>query len=186
MNIGKAIVKDSDDIAQAGTAEGRDDPYHPWQERDLTFALLVEQAFGGKPLLELFEGDLQRSDTARFDLVGDYLESAARFENVGAPMNHQRHPVAHLEAQPLMVAAEHHDIDRAAIVLESEIEMAGGGNARVGNLAHDPQPVEICLQRIADHADKLRHAERLRSPCSEAPLKLLVHDHATYHKSLDG
>ncbi len=160
MQIRIAVEQDAQQIAQRRTAQRRDDAERARQARERTFAGRVEQPLATEPLLELLEGHLQGAEATRLDLLGVKLQRAADLIDIHPPAHNDLHPVDHAKAQPPGGRTEHHGVDRAAGVLEREIEMVGGGHAGVRNLARHPVLGELHLERLAHDPQELRDGER--------------------------
>ena len=80
-----------------GTGHECDPPREP---RQGPLAARIEQAFGGQPLVQLAERQLQRADAQRLDLADDQLVHAARRINVDVPAADNLLAVLQIETQP--------------------------------------------------------------------------------------
>ena len=126
----------------------------------------VEEAFGLEPLLELFEGQLQRAGADRLHGFGHQLHLAALLVDADPAAHQHVQAVLGAKAQQHGLAAEEHDGQLRVGVFEREVDVAGGRGAVVGDLALDPDVAVLLLDQLANLADQLAHrpdaARRLR------------------------
>ncbi len=71
----------------------------------------VEQPLGREPLLELIEGELQRAEPFRLQVLADDLVLALRVVDADAAARDDAQAVLRLEAQVAQRRAEHHALD---------------------------------------------------------------------------
>ena len=102
-----------------------------------------EQAFGGQLLLELLEGQLQRAQSLRFQHLHLQLVFAARLVDIDAAARQHRQAVLRLELPVAVRGAERHALHLRVALLEGEVVMAAGGQLEPGDLARNPDIVEL-------------------------------------------
>ena len=88
-----------DDVADRGAVERRDDADLARQRRQRPLARLVEQPFGLQPLLQLLEGELQRAEPLRLEVLADDLVLALRLVDRHAAARDDAQAVRRLELQ---------------------------------------------------------------------------------------
>jgi hypothetical protein len=147
----KAVGQPMQDVADDRAGGRGDDADHPRQERQKLLARLVEQAFGGELLLALFQELHQRADAGRLQRVDDDLvfrRTRISGELAGGDDVEpflQLHPHAAIDALP------DHRFQDGALVLEAEIDVAGGrGALEAGNLAAHPHITVGVLHRALE------------------------------------
>jgi hypothetical protein len=112
---------------------------HARQERQELLSCLVEQSLGGKLALALFEQRHQRAKAGGLQRLDNDL--VARAVGVGGepPGNDHLHAFLGLHPYPGEGQLPDHAVDLGALVLEREIDVAGGVRALVaGDLAAHP------------------------------------------------
>ena len=85
-----------DDVADRGAVERGDDADLARQRRQRPLARGVEQPFGLQPLLQLIEGELQRAEALRLQVLADELIFAFRLVDGDRPRATTRRPSAGL------------------------------------------------------------------------------------------
>ncbi len=111
VRVGVAAAQHLDDVAHGGAVERGDDADLAGQGRQRTLARLVEEAFGREPLLQLVEGELQRAEAFRLEVLADDLILALRVVDADAPARDDAQAVLRLEAKQPQRRAEHHALD---------------------------------------------------------------------------
>ena len=115
----------------------------------------VEQPFGLQPLLQLLEGELQRAEPVRLEVLADELILALRLVDAEPAARDDVQAVLRLELQVADRRAEHHRLDLRAAVLEREVHVPGVPDAAVRDLALDPDVAEAGLEQVADRGGQL-------------------------------
>ena len=186
MHAREAVEQNAQHVAQSRAAKRRYDSDAAREKRHRAFACAVEQAFGFEPALQLIERDLQRADAARLHFFGVKLQAAALLVNLHAAANDHFHAVDDFEAQPVERRLEHHGVDGAAGILEGEIEMIRGREARVRDLADDPALAESGVERVADPAHEVRNGNQARAMAAERKIELASHGRPTLSEQVAG
>ena len=154
VEAGVAATGYGDDVAD-NRAGGRGDDADALREGwEWALAVGVEEAFGEEAGLELLEGELERSGAAGLQRFGDELELAAALVDGDAAADEDGEAVGGAEAEELRLAAEEDDGELSFAVLESEVDVAGGSGAAVGDLAFDPEVGVGGLDLLADAGDE--------------------------------
>ena len=99
VRVRVAAAQDVDDVADRGAVERGDDADLAGKRRQRTLARLVEQSFGGQPLLQLIEGELQRAEAFRLEVLADDLVLALRVVDADAAARDDAQSVLRLETQ---------------------------------------------------------------------------------------
>ena len=99
--------------------------------------------------LQLIEGELQRAEAFRLEVLADDLIFALRVVDADAPARHDPQSVLWLEAQEAQRRTKHHALDLCRRVLEREVEVAGVPHATVRQLAFDPDLEKALLEQCA-------------------------------------
>jgi hypothetical protein len=149
-----AATNHGDDVADDGSggrSNDADGAREGWQE---AFACGIEEAFGEEACLELFEGQLDPSRSARLHGVSDELELAARFVDRYAAPDKDCEAVVGAKPKKLGLATEEDDGELGVGILEGEVDVAGRGRAAVGDLAFNPQVGVSGLDLAADAGDE--------------------------------
>src|SRR5689334_14941612 len=149
-----AAMQDVQQVAQGRGLRRGDDGDTAGKRRDRLFTGGIEQAFGLKPRLQLFEGDLQRAGAFGFQVLGGDLQFAAAFIDGDAAADDDLHSVVGAEAQQPGLGAEHHDTHLRGVVFQGEVEVAGLGGAEVRNLAFHPGIAKLAFQAGANVGDQ--------------------------------
>ena len=152
---GVAVGDDAHDVAHRRALERGHDADGPRQQRQRTLARRGEQAFGLEPALQLLEGELERAEPARLEVLTDDLHLAARLVDLELAARDDVLAVGGLEAEQPQVAAEHHRLDLRGVVLEREVEMTRGGRPGVRDLALEPDLEELLLEAARDGGGQL-------------------------------
>ena len=85
VSVGIPAAQDVDDVADRGAVERGDDADLAGKGRQRTLAGLVEKTFGGQSLLQLIEGELQRAEAFRLEVLADDLILALRVVHADSP-----------------------------------------------------------------------------------------------------
>ena len=156
------LVTTRHDVADRRALERGHDADGARQQRQRTLARRGEQPFGLEPALQLLEGELERAEPARLEVLTDDLHLAARLVDLELAAGDDVLAVGGLEAEQPQVAAEHHRLDLRGVVLEREVEMPRGGRPGVRDLALEPDLEELLLQAARDGRGQL--ADRVDGP----------------------
>ena len=154
VEAGVAAADDGDDVADDGPGGGGDDADAVRERREGAFAVGVEEAFICKAALELLEGKLQGTRSARLQGFSDELELASTFVDGDAAADEDGEAVHRFEAEELGLAAEEDDGKLGFAVLEGEVDVAGGGGAAVGDLTFYPDIRVRGFGPVADVGDE--------------------------------
>jgi hypothetical protein len=145
-----AATDDGDDVADDGSSGRGDDADGAGKGWEQAFTGGVEETFAEKAGFELFEGELECSGTERVEGFGDELELAARLVDGDASFDEDGQAVSWAETEEGGLAAEKNDGELGVAVFEGEVEVAGGSEATVGNLAFDEKAGVGGLDLVAD------------------------------------
>ena len=86
------------------------------------------------------------------------MELPARFVDGDSAANQDGKAILGTEAKELGLAAEEYDGKLRFLVLQGEVNVAGGGWAAVGNLALDPDVLVLLFDLLADAGDEVADA----------------------------
>jgi hypothetical protein len=86
------------------------------------------------------------------------LELSARFVDGDSAANKDCEAILWPEAEELGLAAEEYDGKLRFLVLQGEVNMAGGGWATVGYLALDPDVLVLLFNLLTDAGDEVADA----------------------------
>ena len=100
---------------------------------------------------------LERAPTSRLHALDVELKRAARGVEAHARADDHLHAVAGAEDQHLRGAPEHDHRDLALVVLQREVEVAGGCARQVRDFATHPGERKTPLQRVAHASQQFRH-----------------------------
>src|SRR2546425_533394 len=151
-----AAAKDLDDVADRRAVERCDDADFPGEHRQRTLPARIEQAIFLEPLLQLIEGQLERAETLRLEMLADELVLALRFVHRDAPARHDVQAIGRLELQVAQCGPENHAANLRRRILQREIQMPGVPEPAVGELALDPHLEELRFEQIANTHGELR------------------------------
>ena len=132
----------------AGSGRGRDDTHPLRQRRDLAFALLVEQALAGQPMLERVEGPTQCASASFLQVLDDELELPTLWVQSNSNLRQHLCTVIQVEVEMPIVHAKHRAANLAMLVLEREVEVTGPGSCQVGQLPLHPDRWEGRFERL--------------------------------------
>ncbi len=158
---GEAALRDIEDVPDDGARRRGDHAYARGQPGDGLLVDGIEEPLGLKPGFQLLEGDLQGAHTPGLGVVQDQLVLAAGPVDVHPCPADDVHAVLEVEFERPGDGTEKHRPDLAVLVFESEVEMARGGPAKIGDLALDPELIEGGLQDILDLPCELRDGQNL-------------------------
>ena len=159
MRVGVAPPEHLQNVPERRAFERRHDADLARQRWQRPLACTIEQAFGVELLLQLIEGELQRAQPLRLEVLADDLVFALGIVNAQPAAGDDVQPVFGLEAQIPDRRPEHDALDLRPAVLQREIHVAGVPHAAVRDLAFDPDVAEAALDRVADFRGQLRHGE---------------------------
>ena len=131
------------------TAAPRGEVIRPTRSRQHGKRLLargIEQALGFQALLQLLEGELQRAETDRLDVLDVNLVLAARFVDADGAAHGDVQAVLGAKLQAHELIAEADAANLRAGVLEREVEMAGLRGVGVGDFALDGNVGELAAR----------------------------------------
>src|SRR5207249_2198239 len=159
VRVGVAPPEHLQNVPERRAFERRHDADLARQRWQRPLACTIEQAFGVELLLQLIEGELQRAQPLRLEVLADDLVFALGIVNAQPAAGDDVQPVFGLEAQIPDRRPEHDALDLRPAVLQREIHVAGVPHAAVRDLAFDPDVAEAALDRVADFRGQLRHGE---------------------------
>ncbi len=155
---GKSVFEAVENVADHRAGRRGDDADDFRQERQQLLARLVEQAFGGELLLALLEQLHQRADAGRLETVDHDLvfgragkgRQLAGYDDVEAFLGPDAHPPER--------ALPDHRLQHSLVVLEAEIDMAGGRRSFESRhlAAHADIAIGV-LDRAPERRGQLRH-----------------------------
>ena len=111
MRAGVAPAEHLQDVADRGAVERGDDADPARQGGKRTFAAGIEQPLVLQPGLQLFEGELQRAESLRLEMLADQLIFALRLVDRDAPAGDDLQSVGRLELQIAQRRAEDDALD---------------------------------------------------------------------------
>ncbi len=162
-------------IVNGGPGSRSDHADAAGKRRQRTFALRVEEPFGGKTRLALFEGHLQTAHPSRLQRLDNKLDFATLRIYRQAPPGNNLHAVLRTEAEQPVLHPEHHPPQLRPGILQTEIPVAGGGGGKIRNLPFDQNLKEIVLDDLLQQSDEPRDAENLRRAHRQEPYLVLLH-----------
>jgi hypothetical protein len=130
---------------------------HGWTGGQGLLALSLEQALGPQLRLQPFELGEQGADARRLHGLDNHLVGGAC--GIGGDLAGDDHlqPGLRLALQAADAALPHHPVDGGAVVLQRQIDVAGGMAGDLGDLAaHPHEPVGV-LDSPLQGEGQLRH-----------------------------
>ena len=124
MHIGKSAAQDAHDIAHGGAARRGDQADAVGEHGQRLFALGSKESFGFEAFLQLLEGELQRAEAYRLDILDVDLVFAACFIDADRAANGDVQAVLGAELDAALLLFEENAADLGAVVLEREVDMA--------------------------------------------------------------
>ena len=156
MRVRIAAAEHLDDVANRRAVERCDDADLAGQRRQRPLARGVEQPFCLQPLLQLIEGELQRAEPVRLQVLADELILALRLVHRDASARHDAQAVGRLELQIAQRGPENDAANLRAGVLQGEVQMPGVPDPAVGELAFDPDFEELGFEQVANRRPSAR------------------------------
>ena len=149
-----------------GGAAGRSDQRNSGREGGQRFLpCRVEQAFPLQFLLQCLELALQQALAGFLHPIDDELVLAAGFVQADAPASRDLHAVLGVDAHAGGGGTEHRAAQLGAVVLQREVQVAGGGPGEVGDLAFHDDSGKSRFQVQLDLAVQLaRRVDVIRGP----------------------
>ncbi len=160
-HMGRSAAEHGDDVANHRASRRADDADPLRMGRQGTFAGGVEQALGGELFLQRLEGQAQGAIAGRLQRVENQLVIAAPLEQRDLASHLDGQAVAQRLAHPGGVLAEQCAAYLGVLVLEREIDVAGGGAGEVGDFTFDPDLGEHVFQQQPGAAVELADGEDL-------------------------
>ncbi len=120
----------------------------------------VEEAFELKSRLQLFEGNLKRACADGLHEFGDELHLAALFVDGDFAADEDVQAVLGTEAKERGLTAEEHDGQLRFAIFQSEVDVAGGRGAQIGDLALDPEIGVFALDGIRGRRRRVQRRSR--------------------------
>ncbi len=127
------------------------------EHRKRLFARGIEEALGVQALFQLIEGQLQRAEADRLNVLDIKLIFAAGFVDADGAAHGDVQAILGAEFQAGQLGAETDAANLGARILEREIEMAGLGGVGVGHFALDEDVGKLAGQKIADAHGEIAH-----------------------------
>lgn len=150
-------AQDVEDVLD-GSAAGRGDDANPAGQRgNGLLALAIEKPFGGELRLELLECNLQSARALRLEILRVQLQLSPSLVDGDATSREYLQTVLWPKLQQASRAAEHDDGQLGAVVLQSEIKVAGVGGAMIRDLAFNPDVGVLALDVSAYRSDEVVH-----------------------------
>ncbi len=143
------------DVADHRAGRRGDHADHLGQEGQRFLVRRVEQAFGGERLAALLQHRHEGAEAGELDLLDHDL--VARRAGIGgeAAGADDFEPGLRLDLQPLRRAAPYDGVEDGLVVLQVEIDMAGGVEFQSGNLAAHAHEGEGILHRALERRGNL-------------------------------
>jgi hypothetical protein len=148
-----------DDVADSGAVEGSNDTDLPWESGEWPLTRLIEEPLTREPLLQLLEGQLQRTEACRFEMFADDLILALRVVDADSSACDDAQAVLWLEAQQSQRRPEHDPFNLCVRIFEREVQMPGVPHLAIRQLAFDPDFEEAFLEQPAKFGRQLRDGE---------------------------
>ena len=120
MHIVEAAAKDPDNVADGGARRRGDQADAAREHRQRLLALGGEQAFGFEAFFELLEGELQRAQTDRLDILNVDLIFAAGFVHADGAAYGDKQAVFGAELHKAELVLEADAFDLGAVVFQRE------------------------------------------------------------------
>ncbi len=159
VHIAEAAAQDAHHVADGGSAGRSDQADAAGEKRQRLLAAGGEEAFGFEALLELLEGELQSTESDRFDVLDIDLVFAARFVDADGAAHGDVQAVFGAELHGAELILEADAADLGALVFERAIDVAGLRFVAVGDFARDPDVGEVAGEEIADLGGQLGDGE---------------------------
>ena len=150
------------DVAQGRRRKRGDDADLLRVFRDRALGRRIEQALFLQLLLQAQEALEQGPKPRPAHRLDVELEASARFVQGDQRSRLDALAVGQVPVQVRRAALEHDAIHLRGLVLEGEIQVAGGRRPQVRDLAGDPLQREAALEHVARAAQQLRHAQDRR------------------------
>ena len=159
MQVREAAAQDVQDIPDGRPGWRGHNPDMPGQQRELAFAVNLEQPLARQLLLERFKGGLQRAFPALLHAPHhDLVAPVALIDRKGA-MGTDAESVAGHEGQAPHIAPPDDATDLRAFVLDGEIAVAGGWLADSGQLPLHGHTSKASLDQAPDLPGQFRDGE---------------------------
>ena len=147
---GEALAQPVQDVVQHRPAERGDDADALRQERNGPLAVRVEQPLFGKAAAALLQQLQQRAFAGEVERIHDKLVGGARAIGRHPPGRDDLHAVFRAESEPARRAAPAHGVQHVPVILQVEVEVAGGGALEARNLAAHADARKFGLQIAAN------------------------------------
>ena len=160
MDVRVASTEHVDDVADGRAVERGDDADLARQRRQRPLARRVEEPLVLQPFLQLIERELQRAEAVRLEVLAHELVLALRLVHRDLAARDDSKTVFRLELQISERGAEDDRADLRSTVLQREIQVSGRiPHAAAGQLAFDPDLVELLLDQVAEADRKVGDRE---------------------------
>ena len=146
MRVGVPPAEHVDDVANRSAFERRDDADLAGQRRQRPLARGVEKTLLLQPLLELIEGELQRAEPVRLQVLAHELILALRLVDRDASARDDAQAVGRLEFQISQRRTEDDATHLRTRILQREVQVPGVPHPAVRELAFDPDLEELGFQ----------------------------------------
>ena len=156
MEVLVATTQNAQHVGDHRAPRRGDQPDAPRQHRQRLPSRRVEQALGRQLCFKLVEGQLQRAVAGRLQVFDDKLVFAPRVVHADAPARGHGQSVLWFEFHQTQRGLEQHGPQLRSLVLQSEVEVAGGGGLAVRDLALHPHLTEFAFQQLPDPRRQVR------------------------------
>ena len=154
------VSKPVEDVADDSASGRRHDTNGARKERQRLLPLGREQPFGGELGLELFKEREQRAFAGNLHRLNDDLIFGPAGIGGELTSGDDLNAVLRVERQPRCAPLPHDAVDHGVLVLEREIEMAGGRAFEARNLAPDADMgealLDMALEKVGYFTDRQR------------------------------
>ena len=168
VRVGVPSPQHVDDVANRGAFQRRHDSDLARERGQRTFPRAVEESFRFEPLLQLIEGQLQRAQAVRLEMLADQLILALRLVHRNPAARDDAQAVHRLELEVAQRRPEHEPAQLAGGVLQGEIQVAGVPDPAIRQLTLHPHFEELGLDEIAQPDGELgdrKRSARLGNRC---------------------
>ncbi len=118
----------------------------------------IEQPLARQSFLQVFEGELQRSQALRLEGLDDELIFAADFVGREIAARDDGEPVARLKPAKSRHPFIEHALELAPLVLQAKVVMAAGRKVTARDFASHPDGAEIGVKQALQGGVQLAHA----------------------------
>ena len=153
--------QDFQHVADGRSRRAGDQDHAARKARDRLLAPGIKEAPDRQLLLQLAEGQFQRTDALGLHLFHQELILAALFIDGDPAAGDDAHAVAEIEFHAQGHAAIENGLERGGLVLERQVDVPGRRAGQVGHLALDPEVGKILFELSPDGARQFPHGQHL-------------------------